>query len=67
MDLHDHFFAQFCHHPKIVSVVLKGTKLLQSMCLLKPPGKWVGLNDSPHCFLILKLNCFEIFSVRLLE
>ena len=37
MDLHDHFFAQFYHHPKIVSVVLKGTKLLQSMCLLKPP------------------------------
>ena len=61
MDLHDHFFAQFCHHPKIVSVVLKGTKLLQSMCMLKPPGKWVGLNDS-H-IIILKLDCFEIFIV----
>ena len=55
MDLHDHFFAQFCHHPKIVSVVLKGTKLLQSMCMLKPPGKWVGLNDSPHYYFEVKL------------
>ena len=42
MALHDEFFAQFCRHPKIVSMVTEllgpDVKLLQSMSLLKPPG-----------------------------
>ena len=80
MALHDQFFAQFCRHPKILSVVREllgnDVKLLQSMCLLKPPGKWAGLKDPPtaSCFLTFEVKLFwflisvrNIWCLRLLE
>ena len=47
MCVHNEYFARFCCHPKIVSMVTEllgpDVKLLQSMSLLKPPGK--GYHD----------------------
>ena len=43
MAVHNEYFANLCRHPKIVSMITQllgpDIKLLQSMALLKPPGK----------------------------